>query len=213
MNHVVPSMIQLAAIAQARLSNVPFPFFIGSGFLDPHASDDLARDFPTIHRPGDVPVSEVMLRGSLRQLVGELESPELTKAVSARIGNDLSGRRRVVTIRKYCSTADGRAATESKAKIASLLIHLNDAWSASEGARLRVLRGPDDLDDVVAEIPPAMGTIFGFRRTDNSWHGHKPYAGERRLVQVAWLHEAAAEPEPAPAPMPLCQRLKSLFSK
>ena len=213
MNYFVPSMIQLSAIAQARLSTTPFPFFIGSGFVALAAADDLSRDFPAIHRPGNVPVSEVTLRGSLRRLVDELESAELAQAVSARIGIDLTARRRVVTIRKYCSTADGRARTASRAKLASLLIHLNDAWSASEGTRLRVLRGPDDLDDVLAEIPAAMGSIFGFRRTDHSWHGHKPYAGERRLIQVAWLHEAAPEPEPEPKPMPLTRRLGRLFRR
>ena len=24
-----------------------------------------------------------------------------------------------------------------------------------------------------------MGTVFAFLRADNSWHGHKPFAGER----------------------------------
>ena len=26
-----------------------------------------------------------------------------------------------------------------------------------------------------------------FRRTENSWHGHTPYKGERRVLQIAWL--------------------------
>jgi hypothetical protein len=32
-----------------------------------------------------------------------------------------------------------------------------------------------------------MGSVFGFLRADNSWHGHLPFAGERRVVQVAWI--------------------------
>ena len=44
---------------------------------------------------------------------------------------------------------------------------------------------------MAAEVPPTMGTIFGFRRSDTSWHGHKPFAGERRVVQVTWLRDAS----------------------
>ena len=35
-----------------------------------------------------------------------------------------------------------------------------------------------------------MGTVFAFLRSDNSWHGHQPFAGERKVVQVAWVTSA-----------------------
>ena len=66
-----------------------------------------------------------------------------------------------------------------------------DEWSDDRAGRLRVLRGPADFDDMAAEISPVMGSAFGFLRSDNSWHGHKPFAGERRVVQVTWLRDAA----------------------
>jgi len=53
-----------------------------------------------------------------------------------------------------------------------------------------VLNGPNDFDDMVLEVPPTMGTVFAFLRADNSWHGHKPFAGERKVVQVAWVRDA-----------------------
>jgi hypothetical protein len=32
------------------------------------------------------------------------------------------------------------------------------------------------------------GTLVAFARADDSWHGHLPFEGERRvLLQVAWL--------------------------
>lgn len=39
-------------------------------------------------------------------------------------------------------------------------------------------------------MPPTTGTVFGFLRRDDSWHGHLPFTGERRVVQVAWLRDA-----------------------
>jgi hypothetical protein len=32
--------------------------------------------------------------------------------------------------------------------------------------------------------------VFAFLRADNSWHGHEPFTGERRVVQVAWVRDA-----------------------
>ena len=37
------------------------------------------------------------------------------------------------------------------------------------------------------ELKPLYGNFAVFRRADNSFHGHLPYEGERRVIQVAWL--------------------------
>jgi SM-20-related protein len=44
-----------------------------------------------------------------------------------------------------------------------------------------------DLDDVILEVPPVEGTLLAFRRRENSWHGHKPFVGERRVSQFNWV--------------------------
>ena len=36
-----------------------------------------------------------------------------------------------------------------------------------------------------------MGTVFGFLRADNSWHGHRPFSGQRKVVQIAWVRDQA----------------------
>ena len=54
-----------------------------------------------------------------------------------------------------------------------------------------MLRG-NSLADPVAEVSPEEGNVFAFVRGENSWHGHTPFVGERRVVQVAWLRDAAA---------------------
>ena len=46
----------------------------------------------------------------------------------------------------------------------------------------------DDIDDLAApEVKPIYGALAAFRRSDNSFHGHLPYEGERRVIQIAWL--------------------------
>ena len=71
------------------------------------------------------------------------------------------------------------------------LIYLNEKWEAA-GGMLRLLRNSDDLEDYVAEVPPIGGTSPLFKRSDNSWHGHKPFIGPRRTLQINWVDDAIA---------------------
>jgi hypothetical protein len=187
----VCSTINLDAIRSAPLSDQPYPFFLGSGFLDEPSIDELRRDFPDIRKPGFLTVGETTLKGRFKTLIEELEGPELTEELSHKFGKDLHPFPRLTTIRKYSRGKDGRPHTDGKSKVMTLLVYMNDDWPDGGDGRLRVLRGPDDFDDMAAEVPPTMGTVFAFLRRDNSWHGHRPFTGERRVVQVAWLRDAA----------------------
>ena len=90
------------------------------------------------------------------------------------------------TVRGRCQQKDGRIHTDSKSKIITVLIYLNPQWENAAG-RLRLLRGPDDIEDYAAEVPPDEGTLLAFRRSENSFHGHKTFVGERRVIQFNWV--------------------------
>jgi hypothetical protein len=108
--------------------------------------------------------------------------------VSDKLGLDLTDRPKMITIRKLSAAKDGRIHTDGPSKLATMLFYFNGAWGEANAAGcLRVLRGPNDFDDMVEEISPVIGSVFAFRRTDSSWHGHKPFVGERRVVQMTWL--------------------------
>lgn len=183
-------ILDLDAIRQAPLSKEPYPFFLGKDFLKSDAIDDLRRDFPAITKPGFLTVGETALKGRFKTLIDELEGPELTEVLSQKFGMDLHPYPRLTTIRKYSRGKDGRPHTDGESKVMTLLTYLNDDWPDGGDGRLRVLYGPDDFDEMAAEVPPTMGTVFAFLRRDNSWHGHKPFTGERRVVQIAWLRNA-----------------------
>ncbi len=55
-------------------------------------------------------------------------------------------------------------------KLITVLIYMNGKWESPVG-RLRLLRSPDNLNDVVAEVPPDEGTLLVFRNRPNAWHG------------------------------------------
>ena len=63
---------------------------------------------------------------------------------------------------------------------------MNPEWEHS-GGRLRLLKTSDSLDDPIMEVPPAAGTLLTFKRSDKSCHGHKPFSGERRVIQFNWV--------------------------
>ena len=54
---------------------------------------------------------------------------------------------------------------------------------------LRILRSPT-LDDAAEEVPPTGGTLLVFRRSERSWHGHQPFEGQRRAIQMNWVTDA-----------------------
>lgn len=185
------SQINLDSVRNATVIREPYTHFMASNFLDEEAIPQLRKDFPNITKPGYLTVDEISMGPSFRALIEELEAPELTEAISSKLGLNLHPHPRLTTIRKLSQLKDGRIHTDGVAKLATFLVYMNDEWVDNSDGRLRVLRGPDDFDDMAAEIPPTMGHIFGFRRSDNSWHGHKPFAGERRVVQVTWLQDAS----------------------
>jgi hypothetical protein len=63
---------------------------------------------------------------------------------------------------------------------------MNSTWG-KPGGQLRLLRNGTDIENYFAEIPPEGGTMLAFKVTENSWHGHLPFEGQRRVVQFNWL--------------------------
>ena len=184
------SFLNVEKFRTTPLTRDPFDFIIVPGFLREETREALNADFPDIGKPGSYPVSEVRYGAAFQGLLDEIQGPEFTAAVGEKFGIDLGGRPTMVTVRGRCQQKDGRIHTDTETKIITLLIYMNQGWE-DQGGRLRLLRGVDDLDDMIAEVPPEWGTMLAFRRSDNSFHGHKPFVGQRRSIQLNWVTEAS----------------------
>lgn len=184
------SILNADAVRNAPLSREPYSFFLGSGVLKEDTIPDLKRDFPNITKPGYLTVDEVDLKGKFKTLIDEIESDEFSSVLSEKFGINLNQYPRLTTIRKLSQAKDGRIHTDGPSKVMTLLIYMNDEWQADGSGRLRVLYDENNFEPYAAEVPPTMGTVFGFLRSDNSWHGHQPFAGERKVVQTAWITDA-----------------------
>ncbi len=171
------------------LQRAPFDFLIVPGFLGPTALPVVERDFPKIDSGGSFPAASLKCGPAFSALLEELQGPAVTAAFAAKFGIDLAGRPTMITLRGQSRAKDGAIHTDSTSKLVTALIYLNSAWD-SDGGRLRMLNGPDDLEDYAAEVPPEAGTLVAFRCSPAAWHGHKPFVGQRRSIQLNWLTDA-----------------------
>jgi hypothetical protein len=185
--HRIMSLLDFSAISAAPAANEPYRHFLGDHALRPGAGAAVMADFPEIREPGFYPVTDLATKGRFAELIDELNAPEFSRVVGEKLEMDLVSKPKLITIRRWSAKTDGNIHTDSLSKIATTLLYFNEAWADNGAGRLRVLRGPKDFNDYAAEVSPTVGTIFGFRRADNSWHGHLPFAGERKVVQITWL--------------------------
>jgi hypothetical protein len=123
---------------------------------------------------------------AIKEVIDELDGPEFQKAIEEKFGVDLTGRPKMYSLRGYTRARDGKIHTDSKDKIITVLLYLNENWT-HPGGRLRLLKNGTNVDDYLAEVPPDNGTLLVFRRSENSWHGHHPFDGPRRSLQMNWM--------------------------
>jgi hypothetical protein len=178
--------LDLEAFGRAPLVRRPFEHLVLPGFIKPQARAAIIADYPQIEKPGSFPVSSVSHGPAFGQLLDELNGPQMRSAFEEKFAIDLAGRPTMITARGRCCLRDGHIHTDSKDKIITVLVYFNPPWE-QPGGRLRLLSSGNDLENIVAEVPPDEGTLVCFRRSHNSYHGHKPFVGERRVVQFNWV--------------------------
>ena len=180
------SCFDLAAFRATPLVAEPFSHLIVPGFIGQAALERINADYPKIKERGSFPVGEVAHGPAFQAMLDELESDAFREAFEEKFALELSGRPTTTTVRGRCGAGDGKIHTDSVGKIITVLIYVNPQWE-EKGGRLRLLRSATDLNDIVVEVPPVEGTLLAFKRANNSWHGHEPFVGERRVIQFNWV--------------------------
>ncbi len=181
-------MIKFQNIEQSDVTRDPFEFFMTEEVLDAQTLKEIGADFPDIKKPGIYPLESLDYGPAFTRLIEEIRSCQLASIMGKKFGVDLSGLPMMITVRGRAQQKDGRIHVDTKDKVITCLLYLNEDWDDTiDGGRLRMLRGPDDIDDYAAEIPPMGGTLAAFKVTDHSWHGHEPFVGKRRYVMFNWV--------------------------
>ena len=182
-------MLKLDTLRATPIERDPFDYVIVRNFVEREKLAEVLADYPQVPGPGSHPPAGLKISGHFKKLMDELLDGPFRKIVEEKFDLDLSGRPTMYTVRGFCRARDGKIHTDSKTKLITVLLYMNDdAWESSTG-RLRILRNGDDLENFAAEVEPSGGTLLIFKRADNSWHGHHPFEGKRRAVQLNWVTE------------------------
>lgn len=180
-------MIDFEAVRAAPVATTPFTYFVAHDVVSRDALAQARADFPAIGGTGVYPPEELTFGSGFAALLDDLRSDEFQDLIERKMAISLEGKPLMINVRGNCHPRDGKIHTDSKDKLVTGLLYLNEPDWASETGRLRLLRSGSNLDDMIAEVSPAGGTLVMFKRADNSWHGHYPYAGPRRYIMFNWL--------------------------
>jgi SM-20-related protein len=183
--------LNLEKLRRAKLETEPYQFTIVPGFLSPESVKQINDTYPKIVKGGSYPIESLEAGTTIKEVIDELDGPDFQAAIEQKFGVSLAGRPKMYSLRGYTRAKDGQAHTDSKDKILTVLLYLNESWPHA-GGRLRLLRNGHDVEDYVAEVPPDNGTLLVFKRSDNSWHGHDPFEGPRRSLQMNWMTSEGA---------------------
>jgi len=178
--------IDVDAVKRAAVMREPFPHFMVPGFVRREALDAINADFPAVSHAGSFPLPTLSYGPAFARFMDAIRGPEFKTAVADKLGMDLSARPDMVTVRGISAPRDGQIHTDSVTKLVTVLIYMNGKWEAP-GGRLRLLRSKDNLNDVIAEVPPDEGTLLVFENKPNAWHGFEAFEGPRRVIQLNWV--------------------------
>lgn len=180
-------MIELDVIEKTPAAKDPFPHFVSQGVIDAANMKAISASFPKITKPGVFYISDLTYGEAFGKLIDEIRSQKLAKIVGDKLGMDLTGKPLMISVRGQCQLKDGRIHNDSKDKIATCLLYLNDTNWDAKGGRLRLLRDNENINNMITEVSPEGGNLIAFRRTENSWHGHEKFEGQRRSIMFNWL--------------------------
>jgi len=178
--------INIDKLSAARLESDPFDYVVIPEFLGSETIRKINETYPKIVQGGSYPIESLSTGMLIKNVIDELNDEPFAKAIGEKFNVDLAGKPKLFSLRGWLRAKDGQIHTDSKDKIITVLLYLNDGW-APQGGRLRLLRDGKNLENFTVEVPPDNGTLLAFRRSDHSWHGHYPYEGQRRTLQMNWM--------------------------
>ena len=178
------------ALDAAPVVAEPFPHILLERFIKPSALASVVADLPPMKGRGSFPIGALRLGPAAKAAVGALESSIFRGIIAEKFGLDLHEAPLMTTLRGNSGPQDGRIHTDSTAKRVTILLYLNpgngDAWARQDGC-LRLLRDGQNLDNYAVEVPPVDGTLLVFPNVPTSWHGHRPFVGQRYVIQMNYM--------------------------
>ncbi|MEM7619175.1 MAG: 2OG-Fe(II) oxygenase [Pseudomonadota bacterium] len=178
--------LNIEKLKSVPLETQPYEHIIVPGFLAADTLKRVVENYPDILKGGSFPLESVDVPDILDDVIKEMDGPAFEHAIAEKFAVDIADRPKMYSLRGYCRKTDGKIHTDSKDKIVTVLLYLNEDWPHERG-KLRLLRSGHDMEDYATEVPPDNGTLLVFKRSDKSFHGHGSFEGVRRSIQMNWM--------------------------
>lgn len=185
------NLLNLDAIRSAPLKEDPYPYFVVDRSVAEDAIGDIIDDFPKINDGGSYNLADVTIGPVFDRFLKAIDTADFRRILCDKFDVDVMDLPMMITLRGISRQKDGRIHSDSKTKVLTILIYLNEQWDSKTGL-LRVLRSPSDMEDFVEEVVPGPGTMMAFKVTDHGWHGYVPFVGKRQSIQINFLTSEAA---------------------
>jgi len=185
------NVLKLDALNTSTVKTDPYPYLTVEQAIEPEQVSAIIGGFPNIDDGGSYNVDDVAMSPAFKQLIDSLDTPEFRRIICDKFDVAVMDLPMMITLRGYSRKKDGRIHTDSKTKVATILLYLNEQWQAETG-KIRVLRSADDINDYAEEISPGPGSLLAFKVTDNCWHGYPSFEGKRQSIQINFLTSEAA---------------------
>lgn len=213
------TVLDLQALRQVRLADRPYRWgylqqalpaeaaralrdtFPSSGYWSLRKHDgEKAMDFRLrciVPLGGSEPSDAESLPPAWRAFAEDLLSGDYRDAFADALGMSLDDHLLEVSAWRWPPEAFLDPHVDLPRKLASQVFYFNEGWDPGWGGCLDIL-GSSDPADVVAELPPALGSASIVVRSDSSWHAVPPVraaAREPRLSVIAtWQHAGTESP-------------------
>jgi SM-20-related protein len=180
-------ILDLEGLARLPTRTAPYEHLVMPDFIKREHQAQVLADFPAISDAGLYTPDELVISGQFATTMHELMGAEFEQAMSKAFNLDLSKYPKVYTVRGHTRAKDGNIHTDSTTKVVTVLVYFNANPWPQETGRLRILRSGTDLNDFSEEVPASGGMLLAFKRSAKSWHGHPPFEGQRRAIQLNWV--------------------------
>lgn len=212
-------LLKIDRIAAASLADEPYQWGHIDGLFDDAVAAQLVSTYPTVlyrtvigddgekayeHEAralipmgGTRPTRPEHLSSVWHSLANELVSAPYRSAMSTLTGCDLTTVPIEANLLHYGPGAALGAHSDLADKLVTHVLYFNTTWDPALGGCLRILRSPD-IDDVVSEIAPIVGSSTVIVRSERSYHGLSPVspssAESRRSMTVTFYRPGSVSP-------------------
>ena len=187
-------ILDFERLQSAPVANEPFAHILVPGFIRPEALGGVVAALPAMRARGSFPIEALNLGKPAREMVAGLEGDLFRAIIAQKFDLFLQEAPVMTTLRGNAGEKDGQIHTDSAAKRVTILLYLNpgsgNAWARQEGC-LRLLRNSTNLEDYAVEVPPTDGALLVFPNGPTTFHGHKPFIGQRYVLQMNYMTTSA----------------------